>query len=130
MCPLLFTAGFSPGACVGLAALVFGCAHLHHRLDMRSQWLIVLVQFTYTSLFGAYSAYLYMRTGHLLPPLVAHAFCNLMGLPDFGAIEHAPRPWLVRCLFALGLCGFGALAAADALWRPRLFGSVLWDELG
>ena len=41
------------------------------------------VQLTYTSLFGAYSSYLFLRTGFLIGPLLAHVFCNAMGLPDF-----------------------------------------------
>jgi hypothetical protein len=35
----------------------------------------------YTSLFGAYSSYLFLRTGLVVGPLIAHVFCNLMGLP-------------------------------------------------
>jgi len=128
MCPLLYSAGFAPGTCVLIAALVFGAAHLHHRLDMRRSWSAVLVMFTYTSLFGAYSAYLYMRTGHLLPAVLAHMFCNLMGLPDFGGIAHSSNPAQVRLCFFVGLVSFLAIARADAVWRPRLFDSAMWDE--
>ena len=71
-----------------------------------------------------------MRTGHLLPPLLAHALCNLLGLPDFGAPARSARPRLVGGCFALGIGAFAALTTADAAWRPRLFDSVLWDERG
>lgn len=128
MCPLLFAAGLSPASSVLVGSVVFGAAHVHHRVDMRRSWLAVLVMFTYTALFGGYSAYLFMRTGRLLPPFVAHAFCNLMGLPDFGAVARHARPRLAGAAFVLGLLGFGALVAADAAWRPHLFGSILWDE--
>lgn len=130
MCPLLFGAGFTPASSVLISALVFGAAHLHHRVDMRRSWLETGVIFAYTSLFGAYSAYLFMRTGRLLPPLLAHALCNLMGLPEFGRIRRHAQRRLVAACFALGLLGFGAATAADAVWRPPLFGSVLWDEHG
>jgi prenyl protein peptidase len=128
MCPALFAAGFSPAAAVGLSSVVFGLAHVHHRVDMRRRWLGVLAIFGYTTLFGAYSAYLFMRTGHLLPPLLAHSLCNLLGLPDFGAPARSARPRLVGGSFAVGICAFALLTTADAIWRPRLFDSVLWDE--
>lgn len=128
MCPLLYAAGFAPSGAVFISAIVFGSAHLHHMVDMRRSLLATLFIFTYTGLFGAYSAYLFMRTGHMLPSLLAHIFCNLMGLPDFGGIREHPKPRLVAACFGAGLLGFGALTAADAIWRPRLFGSILWDE--
>lgn len=128
MCPLLHGAGFSDAGTVWLAALTFGCAHLHHKLDLHADWSAVGLMFGYTTLFGAYSAYLFARTGYLLPPLCAHVLCNLLGLPDFGAIEYQPRPRLVAGCFALGIFGFAALTTGDALLRPPLFGSVLWHE--
>jgi prenyl protein peptidase len=41
-------------------------------------------QFTYTSLFGSYCSYLFIRTGSIFPPIIAHSFCNVMGLPQIG----------------------------------------------
>lgn len=38
--------------------------------------------FTYTTIFGAYSAFLLWRTGHFMSTFIAHAFCNHMGVPD------------------------------------------------
>ena len=85
------------------------------------------MQFTYTSLFGAYSSYLHLRTGLLFAPLAAHMFCNLMGLPDFGrAFSGESR--LVSGAFVLGLGGFIALVTADAVLRPPLFASLFWPE--
>lgn len=43
-------------------------------------------QFTYTTIFGFYSAYLFVRTGHFVAPFVAHAFCNHMGFPDINDV--------------------------------------------
>jgi prenyl protein peptidase len=40
-----------------------------------------LFQFAYTTLFGAYATFLYLRTGSLLAVVVVHSFCNWMGLP-------------------------------------------------
>lgn len=39
-------------------------------------------QFSYTTIFGAYSAYLLLRTGHFISTFVVHSFCNHMGVPD------------------------------------------------
>ena len=49
-------------------------------------------QLAYTSLFGFHCAYLFLRTGSLLPPTVSHVFCNIMGLPQYGAhMETFPK---------------------------------------
>ena len=85
-------------------------------------------QFTYTSLFGAYSSYLFLRTGLIYGPLVAHSFCNSMGLPNFGRALKERYPLGVA--FVVGLGGFTALTTLDALYRPPLFRSLLWTEYG
>ena len=49
-------------------------------------------QLAYTSLFGFHCAYLFLRTGSLLPPTVSHVFCNIMGLPQYGThMETFPK---------------------------------------
>lgn len=72
-----------------LSPLVFGACHFHHIFDMvtyhqhtwKSSIPILLVQFTYSSIFGIFSSFLFLRTEHVIAPIVAHAFCNAMGLP-------------------------------------------------
>jgi prenyl protein peptidase len=49
-------------------------------------------QFSYTTLFGAYSAYLFVRTGHFIAPFMAHAFCNHMGFPDLSEVQMHKEP--------------------------------------
>jgi prenyl protein peptidase len=39
-------------------------------------------QFAYTTLFGFHCAFLFIRTGSVLVPIVAHIFCNIMGVPQ------------------------------------------------
>lgn len=39
--------------------------------------------FAYTSLFGFFEAFIYLRTGNVWSCIAAHAFCNSMGLPRF-----------------------------------------------
>lgn len=75
-----------------LSPLIFGLAHIHHFYEFRithrgvpvvAAILRSVFQLAYTSLFGAYATFLYLRTGSLLAIFVVHAFCNCMGLPRF-----------------------------------------------
>jgi len=128
MCPLLFGAGLSDVAIVFGSAFVFGLAHIHHVFDADVSWAVVAVQFTYTSLFGAYSSYLFLRTGHLVGPLLAHSFCNSQGLPNFGGVPGHTHARTLSAAFIVGRASFALLVFLDAIYRPALFGSVFWDE--
>ena len=68
---------------------------------------LTVFQFTYTTLFGFHSAFLFLRTGSLLPPIFAHMFCNIMGFPQLQAelrwYPHRRKRTLISYLFcALG----------------------------
>ena len=53
---------------------------------------VSVFQMHYTTLFGMYSAFLFLRTGHLAAPVVVHGFCNFMGFPDFVELwNHKPK---------------------------------------
>ena len=125
MCPLLHAAGLGDGSAVFVSGGIFGLAHVHHVFDAGTPWIGVAVQFTYTSLFGAYSSYLFLRTGVLYGAVLAHAFCNCMGLPNFGA---ALKDRTIGVAFVVGLSSFAALCTLDAVYRPSLFASVMWNE--
>jgi prenyl protein peptidase len=65
-------------------------------------------QFAYTTLFGMYAAFLFIRTGNVAAPCVAHAFCNVMGFPDFGEIGRL-NGWkriVLASAFVVGLLGW------------------------
>jgi prenyl protein peptidase len=49
-------------------------------------------QLGYTTLFGWFASYVYLRTGSVIPPLASHIFCNLMGiyLPTTAVARHPP----------------------------------------
>jgi prenyl protein peptidase len=128
MCPLLYGAGLADAANVFSSAVVFGLAHVHHRFDADTSWLAVAVQFTYTTLFGAYSSYLFLRTGLIYGPLLAHIFCNSMGLPDFGRVPGHAHSALLKAAFVVGLGSFVVCVTLDAIYRPRLFHSLFWAE--
>jgi prenyl protein peptidase len=91
--PALVLAGFSPTSVILLSLLSFGVAHLHHFFEKVrggaspvQAAVLVLVQFTYTGIFGAMSAYFYLSTWSFVAVVLPHAFCNAMGLPPFGAL--------------------------------------------
>lgn len=92
MVPLHVLAHFSGVQIVFLTPLYFGIAHLHHLYEFRIThpevplFLAVLrslFQFTYTSLFGFFAAFVFIRTGNVYTCMLAHTFCNWMGLPRF-----------------------------------------------
>ncbi|KAF2161079.1 hypothetical protein M409DRAFT_69948 [Zasmidium cellare ATCC 36951] len=95
---LYLLAKVSPIRIVFVTPLVFGVAHVHHLIEFvqshtppgrtlpTSNVLLMgivrsLFQFAYTSLFGFFTAFVYLRTGNVFASITAHMFCNYMGLP-------------------------------------------------
>ncbi|TIB95769.1 Abi-domain-containing protein [Wallemia mellicola] len=81
-----------------LTPLFFGLAHVHHgrqrylSSDRSSQafireMLVIAVQLTYTTLFGSFAAYVFLRTNSIWPCILTHMQCNYFGLPNFGLIN-------------------------------------------
>jgi prenyl protein peptidase len=61
----------------------------------------VLFQGFYTTVFGWYEALVFLRTGNLAAPVAVHAFCNWMGVPEFGRMARQ------RGMLALTAIGVG-----------------------
>ena len=108
--------------------LFFGLAHLHHIIDWYRRGdgtpfshalLVVLVQFCYTSLFGMFSGFLFIRTGHLVSPIISHSLCNALGLPAFESISSHSHKATVAVAYVLGLLFF--LILLNPLTTPHLF---------
>ncbi|XP_039757846.1 CAAX prenyl protease 2 isoform X2 [Pararge aegeria] len=96
MMPLLLQC-LDPLTAVFTGPFLFGIAHFHHVHELlsgghsiKSALFISLFQFSFTTVFGAYSAYLFLRTGHFFAPLVAHVFCNHLGFPNFFEVLRFP----------------------------------------
>jgi len=122
--------------CVFMGPLIFGVAHIHHLFE-RSQngmaimnnLVITLVQFTYTYLFGVFSAFLFIRTGHLIAPIVCHMFCNFWQLPDLGFLDPRENPLsplystrhLLLASYGIGVLAF--VAGLEPLTSNGVFGS-------
>ena len=99
--PLHILARVSPGHIVFITPLYFGIAHIHHFYEFRLTHpdtpisvalLRPIFQFGYTTIFGWYASFIYLRTGSLWAAFLVHSFCNWNGLPRFwGRIEVEPR---------------------------------------
>ncbi|MXQ90576.1 CAAX prenyl protease 2 isoform X9 [Bos indicus] len=135
---LVFRACMLPmlAPCTGLGPAVFTCplffgvAHFHHIFEqlrfrqssVGSIFLSAAFQFSYTAVFGAYTAFLFIRTGHLIGPVLCHSFCNYMGFPAVcAALEHPQRRPLLAG-YALGVGLF--LLLLQPLTDPKLYGSL------
>lgn len=106
--PLHLLAHVSPGHIVWTAPLYFGVAHVHHFYEFRlthpdtsvlAAVLRSVFQFGYTTVFGWYATFVFLRTGSLPAVILIHTFCNWCGLPRlWGRVEAAVpmRPSLNR----------------------------------
>lgn len=117
MVPALLGSGMSPLKVSMLSPLCFGVAHVHHAMTRLSKGerlqpviLITAFQFLYTSLFGSYAAYAFIRTGSVTAITMSHVFCNWMGLPDFNFVQPNnlmyPHRKVLLASFVLGVFGF------------------------
>ncbi|KAL7551248.1 hypothetical protein ACHAWF_014441 [Thalassiosira exigua] len=114
----------SPTQASWIAPLFFGFAHAHHFYERcrtlpprrRTRKVVcqlllgVAVQWTYTTLFGAYASHAFVRTGSLSAAVVAHVICNYLGLPEIGFLHptsdlHRYR-WLIAAFYFVGIWMF------------------------
>ena len=132
MLPILLGC-FTPGWAVVIAPLFFGTAHIHHMVErikkgqpVREALLISLFQINYTTIFGMFSAFLFIRTGHLAAPVVAHGFCNFMGFPDITEVNSFKGK---EKLFHISLYFVGMVLFYKLLYpltEPSLYANTLY----
>jgi prenyl protein peptidase len=126
MVPPLLASGMTVHQVTLVAPLFFGIAHIHHAVTRLSQgerlssvFFITLFQFLYTSLFGSYAAYAFIRTGSVLAVTVSHVYCNWMGLPDlsFVQIRHPMYQFRIVLLasYLIGVFAFKWYLKSDQL---------------
>ncbi|KAG0288163.1 hypothetical protein BGZ96_008032 [Linnemannia gamsii] len=112
--------------------LVFGIAHINHayesyvkkgrtRQALKGAVGMAAFQLLYTTLFGWFATFLFLRTSNLIGPYLCHAFCNMMGFPDVTNIQYFGRwkKWLYMT-FVLGMVLFGLLLRP--LTHPAWYG--------
>lgn len=92
MISLLHYAKISYVKIIFLTPLVFAIAHIHHAWEnyilfgrsvgaAKRAIFISAFQFSYTTLFGWYATFIFMRTGNFFSPFITHSFANMMGFP-------------------------------------------------
>ncbi|XP_076392160.1 ras converting CAAX endopeptidase Sras isoform X3 [Megachile rotundata] len=136
MLPLLLQC-FTPTTAIFVCPLFFGVAHFHHVVDkvkagvkLKHALFISCFQFTYTTLFGAYAAFLFAKTGHLAAPFTAHSFCNHMGFPDLSEVVAFKDPLKRAGLFSLFVIGLVAWCfLLTPMTNPTLFhNNLFWHK--
>ncbi|KAK4177070.1 putative protease [Triangularia setosa] len=95
--PLLLLSRAPLSGTIFLSPIIFGLAHIHHFYEFRlthpavpisASFVRSVFQLGYTTLFGAYANFLFLRTGSLLGVCAVHTLCNCMGLPQiWGRVE-------------------------------------------
>ncbi|KAL8652004.1 MAG: hypothetical protein Q9226_004449 [Calogaya cf. arnoldii] len=95
--PLHLLTPLSPTHIILLTPLYFGIAHIHHFYEFvlthpHTPWTPSIIrsvfQFTYTTMFGWYATFVFIRTGNVIAVILAHTFCNWAGLPRlWGRVE-------------------------------------------
>ncbi|WVO17667.1 hypothetical protein L204_105364 [Cryptococcus depauperatus] len=111
--------GFSLKSLVFGTPLWFGIAHAHHGFETykrngRTREAAIravvasIFQLTYTTLFGWFASFLYLKTGSVMPPLTAHIYCNVMGiyLPTSAIRSNPHRVFLIWGAYLTGIVGF------------------------
>ncbi|KAI8379439.1 uncharacterized protein BYT42DRAFT_326952 [Radiomyces spectabilis] len=139
MLATLYHANFSKGYLIFASPLYFGLAHIHHAVETYRQMggtrkalqqaiIMSAFQFAYTTIFGWYVSFIFLRTGNLVSPIVCHVFCNIMGFPDLSGM-HMLKPVQQKVIwvcFIVGIVLFGALLIP--MTNPSVVGdSMYWS---
>ena len=95
--PLHLLTNMSPSNIVYICPLYFGIAHVHHFYEFTLTHpytplvpaiLRSVIQFGYTTVFGWFATFVFIRTGSVWTVVLAHSFCNWAGLPRvWGKVE-------------------------------------------
>ncbi|PHH59651.1 hypothetical protein CDD81_2774 [Ophiocordyceps australis] len=135
--PLLLLAGSETGLVIFVSPLVFGLAHIHHfyefclthpQTPLAMALVRSLVQLTYTSIFGSYVTFIFLRTGSILAAIFVHILCNAMGLPRlWGSLEpywithrSEPKVWYGPA-FISTIVYYSLLLGGATLWWVNLY---------
>ncbi|SJX66511.1 related to CAAX prenyl protease 2 [Sporisorium reilianum f. sp. reilianum] len=134
---LLVFAGVERARLIWATPAFFAIAHAHHAYNAflaggRTSSAAVragvsaAVQLGYTSVFGWYANFLFLRSGSVVPPAVAHVVCNVMGLPNpvDGGDRHKKRRIAIWTAHAAGIALFARFLfplTSSAVWGPSLY---------
>ena len=139
MVPPLLASGMSTLKVSLIAPLFFGIAHVHHAMTRISKGervssvvLITIFQFLYTSLFGSYVSYAFIRSGSIIAVTFSHSYCNWMGLPDLSFVNNKHHllfqyRMIILPIYVVGIVLFWYMFRIDLLLPlpPRLINDVI-----
>ncbi|KAF8802202.1 hypothetical protein BYT27DRAFT_7197287 [Phlegmacium glaucopus] len=120
------------------APLTFGLAHVHHAWDTYNRYgrtwsaaqralaITIAFQLCYTTLFGMHVSYLFLRTGSILPPITAHIWCNIMGIPEI-VWELKIFPKHRKVIIVAYLSGIAAFVYTLQKWS-QMSGNLYWPS--
>ncbi len=111
---------YSPGKAIVISAAAFGIMHLGS-LSLGIPTVLVVAQMIWAFAFGIFYAYLFIKSGSLLPPMVMHWLSNVFAETLTASWEAAP---LVERAFYGVVFGYGLAALLSTLW-VRFF-SARW----
>lgn len=114
---IIFTAPLIFGLGTFYTLVMLTSAHIHHAYEhhlhnpdqLLYTFIVTLVQFTYTSIFGWYASYLFLATKTVWAPAAVHTFCNVMGLPRFWGGIPGVSTWKMAVYYTslvAGVVGF------------------------
>ncbi|KAH7589425.1 CPBP intramembrane metalloprotease [Nakaseomyces glabratus] len=119
-------------------SLFFSIAHIHHAYEATlvgnfstaSIIINTLFQMAYTGIFGAFTNFVFLRTGgNLWSCILLHSFCNVMGFPsgselyEYFTVIKTPKSLKLQHLLSIWnkvyyiLLFMGILFFKDGLWR-------------
>ena len=129
--PVLLAGGHSPLRAAAGATSIFAAAHVHHlatRLhhageSVHDSLAAIVLMVGYTSVFSAYACALFLRTGSVMSPVLAHTVCNWIGLPAFGAMFSGPErhAWIALQLSGIAIFCAAFAPATDPRWHGSPF---------
>lgn len=111
---IIVCCGFSDTSAVFFAGLSFAIAHVHHYIDHVRNGMApenaareIFLQLSYTSVFGALEAVLFLQTGSYFGIVLPHIFCNYIGVPSMSWIQDSSnlRKRLIAFFFLAGIFG-------------------------
>ncbi|KAJ1282957.1 hypothetical protein BS78_03G090800 [Paspalum vaginatum] len=134
MIPLLLCGGFKTSSIIFFYLQLVRQSkllhtHLNHLFELHQQgcnFMRSLLLLGYTVIFGWYAAFLFIRTGNLLSPIVAHVFCNMMGLPVFSSPRTKGMASIAFVAGSLSFFWFLYPATSPKLFNTRLDRCSCW----
>lgn len=84
-------------------------AHVRHLLDKDYTLIRVKFQVVYTTIFGLYSCYTYIKSESLVAPIVLHIICNTLQFPKFNYLNNPNMSNLkgtINLVYLFGIISF------------------------